>query len=162
MKLVNRIAAVIVLATMVFSASVISFAQTPETQSAKTRQRFVAKTATPSEAVQEPTVKPQDPPKTEVEPRYEGDMNESTAKPVENVVREEKAAENKAADVPEDTQANRHEQASEEAAIVPYYNNFFNTYRLGPEDIVSVNVFGQDRYSRSGIVIPPSGRIRSR
>lgn len=54
---------------------------------------------------------------------------------------------------------NRHEQASEEAAIVPYYNNFFNTYRLGPEDIISVNVFGQDRYSRSAIIVPPSGRI---
>ncbi|MEP6922790.1 MAG: polysaccharide biosynthesis/export family protein, partial [bacterium] len=42
---------------------------------------------------------------------------------------------------------------------VPYYNNFFNTYRLGPEDVISVNVFGQDRYSRSGVIIPPSGRI---
>jgi polysaccharide export outer membrane protein len=66
---------------------------------------------------------------------------------------------NKSTDVPADTQANRHEQASEEAAVVPYYNNFFNTYRLGPEDVVSVSVFGQDRYSRSGIIIPPSGRI---
>lgn len=61
---------------------------------------------------------------------------------------------------PEDpAKANRHEQASEEAAIVPYYNNFFNTYRLGPEDVISVSVFGQDRYSRSGITIPPSGSI---
>jgi polysaccharide export outer membrane protein len=58
-----------------------------------------------------------------------------------------------------ESQENRHEQASEEAAIVPYYNNFFNTYRLGPEDIISVSVFGQDRYSRGGIVVPPSGRI---
>jgi polysaccharide export outer membrane protein len=66
---------------------------------------------------------------------------------------------NKSSDVPSDSQVNRHEQASEEAAVVPYYNNFFNTYRLGPEDVVSVSVFGQDRYSRSGIIIPPSGRI---
>ncbi len=66
---------------------------------------------------------------------------------------------NKSSDVPADAQANRHEQASEEAAVVPYYNNFFNTYRLGPEDVVSVSVFGQDRYSRVGIIIPPSGRI---
>ena len=63
------------------------------------------------------------------------------------------------ADVPQDTQANRQEQMSEEAAVVPYYNNFFNTYRLGPEDIISVNVFGQDRYSRGAITVPPSGRI---
>ncbi|MEP6708452.1 MAG: polysaccharide biosynthesis/export family protein, partial [Pyrinomonadaceae bacterium] len=64
-----------------------------------------------------------------------------------------------ASDVPADTLANRHEQASEEAAIVPYYNNFFSTYRLGPEDVISVTVFGQERYSRGGITIPPSGRI---
>ena len=64
-----------------------------------------------------------------------------------------------ASDVPADTQANRVEQQSEEAAIVPYYNNFFSTYRLGPEDVISVVVFNQDRYSRAGIVIPPSGRV---
>lgn len=62
-------------------------------------------------------------------------------------------------DVPADTASNRQEQAAEEAAIVPYYNNFFTTYRLGPEDVISVTVFGQDRYSKQGIVIPPSGRI---
>ena len=62
-------------------------------------------------------------------------------------------------DVPPETQANRMEQLSEENAVVSYYNNFFNTYRLGPEDIISVVVFNQDRYSRSGIIIPPSGRI---
>ncbi len=62
-------------------------------------------------------------------------------------------------DVPAETQANRHEQLSEESAVVPYYNNFFTTYRLGPEDVISVSVFGQDRYSRAGIAIPPSGRI---
>jgi len=63
------------------------------------------------------------------------------------------------ADVSTDMQANRQEQISEEAAITPYYNNFFSTYRLGPEDVISVEVFNQDRYSRKGIVVPPSGRI---
>lgn len=62
-------------------------------------------------------------------------------------------------DVPSDMQANRQEQMSEESAIIPFYNNFFSTYRLGPEDVISVSVFNQDRYSRAGIVIPPSGRI---
>ena len=63
-------------------------------------------------------------------------------------------------DVPDDMQANRHEQMSEEAAAInPYYNNFFSTYRLGPEDVISVEVFNQDRYSRKGITVPPSGRI---
>jgi polysaccharide biosynthesis/export protein len=62
-------------------------------------------------------------------------------------------------DVPEDTQANRQEQMSEEAAVNPYYNNFFNTYRLGPEDIISIDVFNQERYTRKNITVPPSGRI---
>ena len=58
-----------------------------------------------------------------------------------------------------DMQVNRHEQMSEEEAVNPYYNNFFNTYRLGPEDIISVDVFNQERYSRRNITIPPSGRV---
>ena len=62
-------------------------------------------------------------------------------------------------EVTDDAQTNRADPTSEEASIVPYYNNFFTTYRLGPEDVVSVNVFAQDRYSKQGIIIPPSGRI---
>jgi len=64
------------------------------------------------------------------------------------------------ADVPDEAVANRKEQMSEEeAAINPYYNNFFKAYRLGPEDVISIEVFGQDRYTRKGITVPPSGRI---
>ena len=62
-------------------------------------------------------------------------------------------------DVSDTMVANRQEQMSEEAAVNPYYNNFFSTYRLGPEDVISVDVFNQPRYSRGGITIPPSGRI---
>jgi protein involved in polysaccharide export with SLBB domain len=64
-----------------------------------------------------------------------------------------------APDVTEDGKTNRADQSAEEDAIVPYYNNFFTNYRLGPEDIISVNVFGQEKYSRANIKIPPSGRI---
>ena len=53
----------------------------------------------------------------------------------------------------------RRDDGSEEAAINAYYKNFFSTYKLGPEDVISVEVFNQDRYSRRGIVVPPSGRI---
>ena len=57
-------------------------------------------------------------------------------------------------------QANGQDDASEEAAAInPYYKNFFSTYRLGPEDIISVDVFNQPRYSRANIVVPPSGRV---
>jgi polysaccharide export outer membrane protein len=65
-----------------------------------------------------------------------------------------------ATDITPEMQAGRREQQSEdEAAVLPYYNNYLTTYRLGPEDVISVTVFGQDRYSRNGITIPPNGRI---
>jgi protein involved in polysaccharide export with SLBB domain len=58
-----------------------------------------------------------------------------------------------------DGKTNRADQSAEEEAIVPYYNNFFTNYRLGPEDVISVVVFQHEKYSRPQIKIPPSGRI---
>lgn len=64
------------------------------------------------------------------------------------------------ADVPAEVQAGRRAQLSEEeAAVLPYYNNFLMTYHLGPEDVISVTIFGQDRYSKAGITVPPNGKI---
>jgi polysaccharide biosynthesis/export protein len=64
------------------------------------------------------------------------------------------------ADVPEEVLANRRERLGEDSdAEIPYYNNFFTTYRLGPEDVISVSVFGLDKYSKSNITVPPDGRI---
>ncbi len=51
------------------------------------------------------------------------------------------------------------ETSEEEAAILPYYNNYLKEYHLGPEDIISVEVFGEANYSKAGIVIPPTARI---
>ncbi|MFN2599473.1 MAG: hypothetical protein ABR563_20070 [Pyrinomonadaceae bacterium] len=65
-------------------------------------------------------------------------------------------------DVPAEMQAGRHENTTEdEANVTPYFNNFMSTYRLGPEDIISITVFGpyQDRYSKAGIVVPPNAVI---
>jgi len=61
--------------------------------------------------------------------------------------------------VSDDGQTNRADQSAEEEAIVPYYNNFFHNYRLGPEDVISVVVFQQEKYSRPQIKVPPSGRV---
>jgi len=47
----------------------------------------------------------------------------------------------------------------EDAAIVTYYRSFMSTYRLGPEDVISIEVFGQPRYSRASIIVPPDGVI---
>jgi polysaccharide export outer membrane protein len=88
----------------------------------------------------------------------QGATKQSTA--AESRSRRVSSDENKADGVPAETQANRLETPSEDAAaIVPYYNNFLSTYRLGPEDVISVTVFGQERYSRGSIVIPPDGVI---
>lgn len=53
----------------------------------------------------------------------------------------------------------REDQSEEEAAILPYINNFFATTRLGPEDVISVDVFDQPSYSRTNLTVPPHGRI---
>jgi polysaccharide export outer membrane protein len=49
--------------------------------------------------------------------------------------------------------------SDEEAELVPYYNNYLREYHLGPEDVISVDVFGEPNYSKTGIVIPPTARI---
>ena len=172
MKTTNKFLLALIAAAMISASSAAAFAQTPATDANKTRQRFAAKTPEPRPATpQDPTAQPEKPAgdKTATSDQSPVDQAPTTAqdpKNLDNALLADPVAAKKnvdgspaATDVPEDTQANRHEQASEEAAVVPYYNNFFNTYRLGPEDVVSVNVFGQDRYSRSGIIIPPSGRI---
>ena len=131
--------------TSFFLVAVILVSSSAAMAQTQTRQRFATKGEPAKVAEDEATKKPT-----------------PAAEPgsLDNVLLAEPADTKKAvSDVPDDTQLNRHEQASEEAAVVPYYNNFFNTYRLGPEDVVSVSVFGQDRYSRAGITIPPSGRI---
>jgi len=165
MKTINKILVVLIAATVMVSSSAV-FAQTPAGTDNKTRQRFAknpdpAKTSAPdttSKSTEDVTTKQGAAPKKD-----SGVEALDTVLMADDPAGDPKRVDNGAgampADISEDTAANRHEQASEEAAVVPYYNNFFNTYRLGPEDVVSVSVFGQDRYSRSGITIPPSGRI---
>jgi polysaccharide export outer membrane protein len=44
--------------------------------------------------------------------------------------------------------------------ILPYYDNYLKEYRLGPSDMISVEVFGQcPDYCKVGITIPPNARI---
>ncbi len=60
----------------------------------------------------------------------------------------------------EDPKQIRQESLSEEeAAIIPYYNNYLIEYHLGPEDVISVDVFGQPNYSKGGITISPTAKI---
>ncbi|MEJ7711483.1 MAG: hypothetical protein WKF84_16855 [Pyrinomonadaceae bacterium] len=45
------------------------------------------------------------------------------------------------------------QMSEEEAAVLPYYNNFMATYRIGPEDVISVSVLGLERYSKPNITV---------
>ena len=133
MKTVNRVLASLMVTAFSCTLAVNAQSQVPDPQ--QTRQRTTVPSGQPQNTTQKPkTAQPGD--------RLEGDETSRTP-----------------SDIPQETQANRQEQLSEEAAVVPYYNNFFSTYRLGPEDVISVIVFGQERYSRAAITIPPSGRI---
>ncbi len=97
---------------------------------------------------------------TQKDPQKQRPRTTETRKPGEGVRLEPDDTSTRPSDVPDDVVANRQQQMTEEeAAVNPIYNNFFSTYRLGPEDVISVEVFNQDKYSRKGIVVPPSGRI---
>ncbi|CAN5459492.1 hypothetical protein BH10ACI3_BH10ACI3_01470 [soil metagenome] len=44
--------------------------------------------------------------------------------------------------------------------ILPYYKNYLKEYRLGPSDMISIEVFGQcPDYCKTGISVPPNARI---
>lgn len=52
------------------------------------------------------------------------------------------------------------DDSAEAAAILPYYNNYLKEYRLGPSDVITVEVFGQcPEYCKQNITIPPNARI---
>jgi polysaccharide export outer membrane protein len=138
-------------------ATAVSAGAMAQSPTSATRQRKATTNVTTEAATQ---ATPDDP----ATPADAGPFSEPT--PATNVPANPKGDKTKSqvqsqplSDVTSDGQTNRADPSSEEAAIVPYYNNFFTTYRLGPEDVISVTVFGQDRYSKSGITIGPSGRI---
>ena len=50
--------------------------------------------------------------------------------------------------------------SEEESAILPYYNNYLKEYRLGPQDVISIEVFGQcPDYCKTDITVPPTAEI---
>ena len=52
------------------------------------------------------------------------------------------------------------DDSAEAKAILPVYNNFLKEYRLGPNDVITIEVFGQcPDYCKTGIAVPPTARI---
>ena len=51
-------------------------------------------------------------------------------------------------------------KTAEAENILPYYNNYLKEYRLGPNDVITVEVFGQcPDYCIVGRTVPPTARI---
>ena len=109
-------------------------------------------------AQQAPTLKPKQPSNIEAKADPAKINSDGVKIPQEsNNKQDTPAAQNASGDL---TKNSRQSQLSdEEAAILPYYNNYLERYLLGPEDIISVEVFGQPNYSKAGIIIPPTARI---
>ncbi len=61
---------------------------------------------------------------------------------------------------PVDTTDPAKDDSPEAAAIMPVYNNFLKEYRLGPNDIITIEVFGQcPDYCKTAITVPPTAKI---
>src|ERR1051325_10793703 len=59
-----------------------------------------------------------------------------------------------------DKTADRADDKAIEDEVLPYYDNYLKEYRLGPSDVISVEVFGQcPDYCKTGITVPPTARI---
>lgn len=113
-------------------------------------QEETAPTATPPQIARQETAK---------------DSTEKV-KPEETPKPEETAAENKTekteATLPleDKKQSDDKNLTSEEAAVISYYNNYITDYRLGPNDVIAVEVFGQcPDYCKDNITVPPTARI---
>ena len=140
MRRVDKLITLVFAAAVTVSSALGVFAQTKDAASDKTRQRLA-------------TQSPQ---------KEKNDSKSGSQKPAQTAPGEKLEPDDTSrmpSDVPAETQANRQEQINEETDVVRQYNNFFNSYHLGPDDVISISVFGQERYSRNGVVIPPSGRI---
>ena len=113
-------------------------------------------------------------PKTTEETKAEnqtGEAKETEKKDAEQIKTETVKAENakaenikaEAVSTPTPASSNDATTADEkevEDAILPFYNNYLKEYRLGPNDVISVEVFGQcPDYCKTGITVPPTARI---
>ena len=52
------------------------------------------------------------------------------------------------------------EVAEEENSIIGLYTSYLSEYRLGPSDVITIEVFGQcPDYCKTGITVPPTAKI---
>jgi polysaccharide export outer membrane protein len=77
----------------------------------------------------------------------------------EKIAKAEKDSNSK--DLPDDGQSVDEDDETKEAKkTVDYYNNYLQEYRLGPNDIISIEVFGQcPDYCKTDVNVPPTARM---
>ena len=89
--------------------------------------------------------------------------NQTTETKKEIVVKDSEATKpenTKTEAVPTPTPAVLTDEKEVEDAILPFYNNYLKEYRIGPNDVISVEVFGQcPDYCKTGITVPPTAKI---
>ena len=56
-------------------------------------------------------------------------------------------------------QLRQQRETEEQAATLQYLKNYIEEYRLGPEDVISVEVFNLPQYSVPSLIIPPDGKV---
>lgn len=157
--------AIFALAACVFTAPEDAFAQqrkqTPSPLSTVVVDSRI-KTTEPQQTEQQTSAPPQATTRerTTTAPRTGDDTNGNDANgATEEKADNETAAREKSSEMMRLNRRGAPIEEEEARAILPYYNNFMATYRLGPEDIISIEVFNQPRYSRGNITIPPTGKI---
>ncbi len=83
--------------------------------------------------------------------------------PTETKTRDRVATtETKTEEKPTQTETNKTqtENADDEKQVVNYYENYLKEYRLGPNDVISVEVFGQcPDYCLTSKTVPPTARL---
>lgn len=89
-------------------------------------------------------------------PTAEPNTVETKKEPAQTVSNQTQGSETTAK---KETSAQTDDSDDETAKVTNYYVNYLTEYRLGPEDVISVDVFGQPNYSKAGINIPPTSTI---
>lgn len=154
MKVLRLVKNLVLGLTIGVSLSNVSFGQEP----IEGKVVIIKKSEQKPEVKTEPVVQPES--KTEETPPPL--KTEETAPPLNNTVVETKTVENeKPGEVTEENNPVNDDKklSEEEAAVLPYLDNYLQEYRLGPTDVISIEVFGQPNYSKSGITVPPTARI---
>ena len=126
------------------SAMLSALSVSAQTENPKPRERVVSTENVKTEE------QPEEPKKAEIK------SDSDTAKPDE--AKKETAPET--APTPPVAEELKTDEKEAEEAILPYYINYLKEYRLGPNDVISVEVFGQcPDYCKIGVTVPPTARI---